>query len=73
MATQVPLRRTLIKVVPMAFLLGGTIELFMTYAQFGDETFYDTAKRLEASRREERRQEKEDLERRVRERQSQAD
>lgn len=68
MASQAPLRKTLMKVVPLAFVFGGAIELFMTYVRVGNETFYDTAKRLEASRREEQRQEKERLERRVRER-----
>lgn len=68
MARQVPLPKALMKVVPLAFVVGGGIELFMTYVRIGNETFYDAAKRLEATRREERRQEKEDLERRVRER-----
>lgn len=69
MAAQVPLGKTLIKVVPLAFVLGGAIEVFMTYVRVGNETFYETAKRLEANRRQERRQHKEDLERRVLERQ----
>lgn len=69
MAAQAPLGKTLVKIVPLAFILGGAIEVFMTYVRVGNETFYDTAKRLEANRRQERRQEKEDLERRVLERQ----
>lgn len=68
MASQAPLGKTLVKVVPAAFVLGGAIELFMTYVRVGNETFYETAKRLEASRREEKRQDKEVLERRVMER-----
>lgn len=69
MAAPVPIRKTLFKVVPIAFLIGGGMELFMTYVKIGNETFYDTAKRLEAQRRDERRQGEEDLARRVRERQ----
>lgn len=62
------LRGALIRVVPMAFIVGAGMELFMTYVRIGDETFYETAKRLEETRREERQQAAQDLQRRVEER-----
>lgn len=54
MVDRVSLRGTLIRVVPAAFVLGAAMELFMIYVRIGDETFYETAKRLEVQRREEK-------------------
>lgn len=49
-------------------MLGACIELFMIKVRVGSETFYDTAKRLEAERRKERENERRELEKRVLER-----
>ncbi|GJD12011.1 hypothetical protein Gasu2_61250 [Galdieria sulphuraria] len=40
--------------VPLGFLGGCCIELFMLHVRIGSETFYDTAKRKEIERRMER-------------------
>lgn len=71
MSRNISLRGTLIRVIPAAFVIGATMELFMTYVRIGDETFYDTAKRLEMQRQEERKRAAEELEKRVREREKQ--
>lgn len=62
MVDRVSLRGTLIRVVPVAFVLGAAMELFMIYVRVGDETFYETAKRLEVRRREEKFSAAQDLE-----------
>lgn len=58
----------LVKVVPVAFVIGGALELFMIKVQVGSESFYDTAKRLESTRRKEKEVKKRELELRVMER-----
>jgi len=68
MSGQMPLRKLLVRVIPAAFMVGVAMELFMIFVPVGSETFYDTAKRLENTRREERRQRDADLKRRVQER-----
>ena len=57
----------MVQIVPISqgVVIGAGIELFMIKVRVGSETFYDTAKRLEATRRAERMQAKEELERRV--------
>lgn len=65
MASRTPLLKNLMRIVPLAFLAGAGVELFMIYVRVGNETFYDTAKRLESQRREQRRKDKEELEQRV--------
>ncbi|KAK4525925.1 hypothetical protein GAYE_SCF18G3834 [Galdieria yellowstonensis] len=47
------------RVVPLGFLGGCCIELFMLHVRIGSETFYDTAKRKEIERRMERLREEE--------------
>eukprot|EP00047_Mylnosiga_fluctuans_P005774 m.242628 g.242628 ORF g.242628 m.242628 type:complete len:60 (-) comp14074_c0_seq1:232-411(-) len=42
--------RSAARIVPLAFVGGALIELFMIKVQVGTETFYDTALRLEAER-----------------------
>lgn len=69
MTKKAPLGSLLMKVVPIAFVIGGAMELFMTYVRIGSETFYDTAKRLEMGRRREKREQEEEMETRVKERQ----
>lgn len=66
MASRTPLHKNLMRIVPLAFLAGAGVELFMIYVRVGNETFYDTAKRLESQRREQRRKDEEELEQRVR-------
>lgn len=68
MSKHTPLRKTLFKVVPVAFFLGAAIELFMVYVPVGGSTFYDTAKRLEQTRRKEREEAEAQLEARVEQR-----
>lgn len=60
MASKRPMGETLKRIIPMAFIIGAGMELFMTYVRIGNETFYDTAKRLEQARRVERRRAMED-------------
>lgn len=57
--------------MPAAFALGAAMELFMIYVRIGNETFYETAKRLEQRRRDERHQSAQDLQARVIERRQQ--
>lgn len=66
MTAHTALRRNLMRIVPLAFIAGAGIELFMTYVRVGNETFYDTAKRLESQRREQRRKDEEEMKQRVR-------
>eukprot|EP00050_Salpingoeca_kvevrii_P012740 m.24556 g.24556 ORF g.24556 m.24556 type:complete len:69 (+) comp4287_c0_seq1:2038-2244(+) len=47
------LQRALVRAVPTAFVIGAAIEAFMIRVRVGEETFYDTAIRLEAQRRRE--------------------
>lgn len=46
-------------------MIGAALELFMIKVKVGQETFYDTAKRLEAARRAEKLELRRELERRV--------
>lgn len=68
MTQKQPLGRLLMKVVPLAFLAGAGIELFMIYVRVGNETFYETAKRLEQTRQEDMKRKEEELINRVHER-----
>lgn len=68
MTRKQPLTRLLMKVVPLAFLTGAGIELFMIYVRVGSETFYETAKRLEQTRQEDKKRREEELIHRVHER-----
>lgn len=68
MGREVSLSKSLFRIVPLSFCVGAGIELFMTYVRVGSETFYETAKRLEAERREARRQSQKELEERVKSR-----
>lgn len=43
--------KVLTRVVPVGFMLGAAIEVFMINVRIGDVSFYDTALRLEAERR----------------------
>jgi hypothetical protein len=45
------LRNVLLRVVPGGFMLGAAIETFMVKVRIGQESFYETAKRLEVERR----------------------
>lgn len=45
------LQRVLIRTVPIGFVAGALMELFMVKVQIGDASFYETAVRLEAERR----------------------
>lgn len=56
-----PVLKILLRVVPMSFALGAAVEYFMIYARIGNETFYDTAKRMELSRREDRQEKLEEF------------
>jgi len=47
----IALKNTLIRVVPVCFVLGMGMEWFMINVRVGQETFYDTAKRKEMERR----------------------
>lgn len=69
MTSRAPLQKTLIRIVPLAFVVGASMELFMAYVPVGNETFYDTAKRLEAQRKLEKQKSMDELRRRVKERQ----
>eukprot|EP00943_MAST-04B_sp_MAST-4B-sp1_P004215 g4215.t1 len=45
------LRGPLLKVVPVCFLIGAGMEFFMIKVNIGNTNFYETAKRKEAERR----------------------
>jgi hypothetical protein len=45
------LRGPLLKVVPLCFLIGAGMEFFMIKVNIGNTNFYETAKRKEAERR----------------------
>ena len=45
------LRGPLLKVVPLCFLVGAGMEFFMIKVNIGNTNFYETAKRKEAERR----------------------
>lgn len=54
MSSPLPYRTLFLRMVSVSFVIGAGVELFMIYGRIGNETFYQTATRLEAERRPER-------------------
>jgi hypothetical protein len=57
MSTGITLTKVLVRVIPVGFVVGACMEFFMIKVTIGNESFYETALRLEAQRRAAREQE----------------